>query len=676
MKSDRSVNLEGLPEPFRPAHWEIMPLRIGLLMDHPSPHMVSFLDALGRRDDCAVEVIYFGHSAPERRWGAPAGSLPHRFMSGITVWGGFRINPSIISVLNKVRADVWIINTCYTSPSTLLAARCLGQKRIPWVYMNEPPQPRGRITTTIRLPLLRFVLSQAWGVISMGRKTEAIFHEFLSSDQSTTSIPYYVDFGNFFELPLPTAPVEEKDVEFITTCQMIKRKGLDVLLRACELLPEKGWRLTLVGDGPLRRRLEKEFGRRWKKDQVKFIGEIPYEGRESSFVGKHVFVLSSRWDGWGMVVPEALAAGLPVITTDRVISAHEFIRDSENGFIIPAEDAQALAWKMLWFLQNKAIIPTMGLRARASLKDYLPDIGAEQMVNFLSKLTVSANKGVYQSGVENGELNWKDLTTPESGLKRIGVIGRYWARKFAIHGIVAAMRPRKPNGHRILAYHLVLKEDRERFEEQIKFLTENFKISSIAEVFRAASKQEIDDEYCVAITFDDGFRVLMGDCLEVLEKFGIKACFFVPTGFVELSSYPEMAAQFSLRAYYYSLPLEPMRPEDLKLLVDLGHEVGSHGISHTGFSALSQRMADRELKRSKEKIVQWTSKEPAGFAYPYGHILNTVWNPSELVRGAGYEYAVTLKRGAVRKSNNPFLLPRDHAEGNWSVRDLRFFLQR
>ena len=131
---------------------------------------------------------------------------------------------------------------------------------------------------------------------------------------------------------------------------MIGRKGIDVLLAACERLPKAGWTLTLAGDGPLRTKLEQAFRHRWGPDQVSFLGEIPYAERATIFEGHHVFVFPSRWDGWGMAPVEAMAAGLPVISTDQVMSMREFMREGENGYLVASEDPIALADRMCRFL--------------------------------------------------------------------------------------------------------------------------------------------------------------------------------------------------------------------------------------------------------------------------------------------------------------------------------------
>ena len=233
-------------------------------------------------------------------------------------------------------------------------------------------------------PLLSFVLERASAVVGMGRQAQAIYHSMLKHPKHTGSVPYYIELDGLDRLPLPEAPSKGQPVRFVSSGQMIRRKGFDILFKACELLPQDGWSLTLAGDGPLRHRLEQQFFSRWDSNQITFVGQVAYEDRASVFAGQHVFVFPSRWDGWGMVVPEALAAGLPVVATDQVISAHEFVRDGINGFIVPANDPRALAEKMAFFIEHPELIRYHGLRgARQALEEYKPAIGAEKLVNLL-----------------------------------------------------------------------------------------------------------------------------------------------------------------------------------------------------------------------------------------------------------------------------------------------------
>ncbi len=652
-----------------------LPLRIGLMLDHPSPHMIALLNALAERTDCVAKVVYCDKAAPGRNWGAPVGRLPRCFIRGTTLPGRLRFNPGMAQALTRVKADIWVVNSCYTSPSTLLAARCLTSKGIPWVYVNEPPQPRHPALSALRKPFLSFVLERASAVVGMGSQARAIYHGILRHSKLTASVPYYIELDDLGHLPLPQPPSKGQPVRFVSSGQMIRRKGFDILFEACQLLPRDGWSLTLAGDGPLRRRLEQQFLSRWNSDRVSFAGQVPYENRASVFAEKHVFVFPSRWDGWGMVVPEALAAGLPVVATDQVMSAHEFVRDGVNGFIIPADDPKALAENMAFFIEHPESIHAMGASAREALAEYTPDIGAEKLVNLLYEVFTkheSAKEHVNQR--DSGRLTWAGLINPHSPFHHIRQEIRQVSKAAVCRTAVVLRANPKPKGHRILVYHLVLPEDRRNFEEHIRFFKDHFIIGSVNDVVAAATSDGQNGQYRLAITFDDGFRVLTQDCLEVLEKFNIKACFLVPTAFVQARHEPELAVAFCLRKHHYSMPLEPLGPEDLKLLTKLGHEVGSHGVFHIGLGMVTEEMAKRVLLTSRKRITEWTDKEPDTYAYPYGEVTSSVGEPRSWVQESGYSFGLTLRRGRVTRDSNPFLLPRDHTEGNWSIHDLRYFL--
>jgi glycosyltransferase involved in cell wall biosynthesis len=74
---------------------------------------------------------------------------------------------------------------------------------------------------------------------------------------------------------------------------------------------------------------------------VRILGFKQYAELASAYAGADVLIVPSRYDGWGLVVPEGLAAGMPVISTYSTGAARELI-EPENGWIIPAGDEQAL----------------------------------------------------------------------------------------------------------------------------------------------------------------------------------------------------------------------------------------------------------------------------------------------------------------------------------------------
>lgn len=114
---------------------------------------------------------------------------------------------------------------------------------------------------------------------------------------------------------------------------------------------------------------------------------VAFPKRAAVFSGRHCFVFPTRWDGWGMVVPEALSAGVPVISTDQAMAAREFIEDDRQGWLGPAESAAFLGARMRHVMEHRTILPEMSRRARAAVKGYRPEVGAARLVAFAKGLT-------------------------------------------------------------------------------------------------------------------------------------------------------------------------------------------------------------------------------------------------------------------------------------------------
>lgn len=107
-------------------------------------------------------------------------------------------------------------------------------------------------------------------------------------------------------------------------------------------------------------------------------------GLEEVFGKSHVVVHPSVADGFGYVVAEAMAAGVPVIASDMT-GGSDWIVEGGNGFVVPTGDVEALRERLLWCRQNAAKLPAMGASARATAEahdvkrfaaDYLPTMRA------------------------------------------------------------------------------------------------------------------------------------------------------------------------------------------------------------------------------------------------------------------------------------------------------------
>jgi 1,2-diacylglycerol 3-alpha-glucosyltransferase len=174
--------------------------------------------------------------------------------------------------------------------------------------------------------------------------------------------------------------LEEPAPFFLASARFLKRKNLDGLLHAyaCyrrlldgtrdEHLP---WRLVILGDGVERPALEHlvhiEGIRGVSFPGFRQVDELPiYYGLAA------VFVHPAIQEQWGLVVNEAMAAGLPVLVSNCCGCVPELVCDGANGFTFPPDDTGMLASLMVRMSSNKVDLPAMGAASRECIQEWGP----------------------------------------------------------------------------------------------------------------------------------------------------------------------------------------------------------------------------------------------------------------------------------------------------------------
>jgi glycosyltransferase involved in cell wall biosynthesis len=134
-------------------------------------------------------------------------------------------------------------------------------------------------------------------------------------------------------------------VRLLSVGAVVPRKGFDVLMEALATLADLPWRLVVAGDTKrdpaTTARLEADIVRFGLKERVQLLGAVAPERVSELYAGADVFVLASRFEGYGMAFAEAMAHGLPIVGTTG--GAIPETVPAEAGILVPPEDSAALA---------------------------------------------------------------------------------------------------------------------------------------------------------------------------------------------------------------------------------------------------------------------------------------------------------------------------------------------
>ncbi len=119
-------------------------------------------------------------------------------------------------------------------------------------------------------------------------------------------------------------------VQLMYLGQFVSRKGVDLLLDALALLREQDWMMKIVGGGPMKKAWMDRAKCRGLHDRIQFLPVMSNNAALEVLADSDLFILPSRFDGWGVVVNEALQRGVPVICSDRC-GASDLLKASWRG---------------------------------------------------------------------------------------------------------------------------------------------------------------------------------------------------------------------------------------------------------------------------------------------------------------------------------------------------------
>lgn len=374
--------------------------RVWLLTNLPSPYQVELLSRVNRLENIELHVRFM--RIP------PNSALSSRAEAGLVyreLWGAapkswrdeVRLHPRAICEAAFGKFDCFILSGLYTSITFLICSAILTMRRKPWAVWLEQPRVdkyqvcwgRGRLSRRLlertKHAAMRFLMRCTSRVMGMGTAALRAYQTLGATPEKLLLFPYCCNVERFALVDREHVArvrdrfqLEGKSV-FLYSGQMIERKGVDTVLRAFERLAERhrNVALLLLGDGPSRNDYEKSVPPHLRS-LVHFTGFLNQAELPAHFAAADVFVFASRHDGWGVVVNEACAAGLPIIVSRQTGAALDLVEEERNGYVLDCEDIDGFAERMAAFVENPQWIALFGQRSRERVQPFSTEQGAKR----------------------------------------------------------------------------------------------------------------------------------------------------------------------------------------------------------------------------------------------------------------------------------------------------------
>lgn len=357
------------------------PVRVALLHNIISPHVVPLFAELARQPGIDLRVYFFAESDENRRWQAnPEGLFRFTILRSVAIrtrdrdLATFFISPEIVPRLIRDGFDVVIAAgwDSFASLAAFLLCRLLGRPFILWSGSTKA-EPSWR--RTITLPMVKQLARRATACLAYGSRAREYLLRLGARPGKIFVSLNTIDMDGV--LARTDAARQARDRHrallgldgarvVLYVGRLIGIKGVDTLIEAIANVRATEPRVTLViaGYGPDETALKLLVSTKGLTDNVRFLGHVSLDELPRYYALADLFVLPSRQDVWGLVLNEAMAAGLPLITTDRVGGSADLIEPGGNGFVVPAGDVTALARAIEAIVTNAALAERMGRRSR------------------------------------------------------------------------------------------------------------------------------------------------------------------------------------------------------------------------------------------------------------------------------------------------------------------------
>lgn len=197
------------------------------------------------------------------------------------------------------------------------------------------------------------------GLIGLGVNEKKV--KFIPNPIDTEMVTEQINEQSTHCLPSP-------EINIISVGRLHHHKGFDMLIKSFSRLNKPDVHLTIVGEGPERGGLESLIAKLNLKDKVTLAGQ--HNNPFAILKQADIFVLSSRLEGWPLVLMEAMSVGLAVVAFNCPNGPDEIIEPNKNGLLVDANDVEGLSCALRDLIENSVQRELLGKSAALSITKF------------------------------------------------------------------------------------------------------------------------------------------------------------------------------------------------------------------------------------------------------------------------------------------------------------------
>jgi glycosyltransferase involved in cell wall biosynthesis len=369
------------------------PLTVAVSFDVFSPYTLARLNALGRRANLiGIESAYRSVAYDwDKTIGAENFQRVTLFQEGAVEQRSQKeIRSCVAEMLAELRPDVMAING-WSQPTALALLAWSMKRRIPVVVMSESTS-HDAVRMWWREAAKRRIVGLCSAALVGGTRHVSYMQE-LGMPQAGIFTGYDVVDNAYFADGAERARQDAAQLRaklglpknyFLASARFIAKKNLPGLLKAYALYRasagEGAWKLVLLGDGPLKPELQAIAAQLGIGQDLILPGFKQYGALPAYYGLARAFVHSSTVEQWGLVVNEAMSAGLPVLVSNRCGCAPDLIVEGENGYVFDPYDVEQLSDLLRLVASEAPRLDTMGRASQRIIADWTPDVFAINMI--------------------------------------------------------------------------------------------------------------------------------------------------------------------------------------------------------------------------------------------------------------------------------------------------------